>query len=196
MRDGQRRLRRWVLSILSLCTALGTELYAQQHHHDHHHHHDHAMTLDREGMVMNANADTLPQDCNEITEDIAIEVRVGRDYARSGLTYGFNAPEWRVPPCSRLTVTLINEDEVRHQWMVHGLPRYLYPQGMFHLEAAGGRRKSGTFIVPSDDATYLAHSDISHHMEQGLKGQVVVGRGSGTLPSIPGLSGPRNPDRY
>jgi plastocyanin len=180
------------VTVLALGTALATAIGAQQHQH----HHDHAMTLDRDGMVMNTNTDTLPRDCPEISRDVEIEVRVGRDYAHRGLTFGFNQHEWRVPPCSRLTVTLVNEDEVRHQWMVHGLPRYLYPQGMFHLEANGGKRKTGTFIVPSDDATYLAHCDISQHMEQGLKGQVVVGGGSGTLPSIPGISRQRYPDRY
>lgn len=178
---------------LGICTALLLPPGYAQHHH-HHEHHD--MTLDRDGMVMHSNTDTLPQDCTEIAEDVDIEVRVGRAYARRGLTYGFNQHEWRVAGCSRLTVTLINEDEVRHQWMVHGLPRYLYPQGMFHLEVAGGKSKTGTFIVPSDDATYLAHCDISQHMEQGLKGQVVVGAGSGILPSIPGISGPRFPDVY
>ena len=154
------------------------------------------MTLDRDGMVMNANSENLPQDCTKISTDINIEVRVGRSYARRGLTYGFSQHEWRVPGCSRLTVTLINEDAVRHQWMVHGLPRYLYPQGMFHLEVAGNKRKTGTFIVPSDNATYLAHCDISQHMEKGLKAQVIVGEGNGILPSIPGISRARFPDIY
>ncbi len=173
---------------------LGISTAAEERHQ--HHHQQHTMILDLDGMVMNANSETLPQDCSAVSADVEIEIRVGRDYARRGLTYGYSRHEWRVPPCSRLTVTLINDDEVRHQWMVHGLPRYLYPQGMFHLEVNGGKRKTGTFIVPSDDRTYLAHCDISQHMEQGLKGQVVVGRGSRTLPSIPGISGPRFPDRY
>ena len=163
---------------------------------DHHHHHHHAMTLDRDGMVMNENTERLPQDCPEISGDIAIEVRVGTRYARPGLTFGFSAHEWRVPPCARLTVTLVNEDEVRHQWMVHGLPRYLYPQGMFHLETSGGKQKTGTFIVPSDARTYLAHCDLSKHMEQGLKAQLVVGAGDGNLPGVPGISATRNPDHY
>ena len=80
--------------------------------------------------------------------------------------------------------------------MVHGLPRYLYPQGMFHLEASGGKSKTGTLILPSDKETYLAHCDISQHMEKGLKGQVIVGDGNGVLPSIPGISGARFPDEY
>jgi hypothetical protein len=33
-------------------------------------------------------------------------------------------------------------------------------------------------------------------MEQGLKGQIVVGAGNGVLPSIPGISGARYPDEY
>jgi hypothetical protein len=154
------------------------------------------MTLDRDGMVMNENIERLPEDCTAISDNVVIEVKVGREYARPGLTFGFSSHEWRVAPCSRLTVTLINEDEVRHQWMVHGLPRYLYPQGMFHLEASGGKRKTGTFVVPSDAKTYLAHCDLSKHMEQGLKAQLVVGNGDGDLPGIPGISATRNPDRY
>ncbi len=179
-----------------VATAASIHVVTAQEQHHHHAHHDHSMVLDRDGMVMNANADVLPKDCTEVSADLEFEVRVGRDYARRGLTFGYNQHEWVVPPCARVTVTLINEDQVRHQWMVHGLPRYLYPQGMFHLEVSGEKRKSGTFIVPSDDRTYLAHCDIAQHMEQGLKGQVVVGSGNGTLPSIPGISAQPLPDDY
>lgn len=183
-----------VASVFGLVLSL--EVCAQhEHHHDHHHHH-HGMTLDKDGMVMNENADELPQDCEAISEELSFEIRVGRQYAQAGRAYGFSAHEIRVPGCAKITVTLINDDQVRHQWMVHGLPKYLYPQGMFHLETSGGKTKSGTFIVPSDDVTYLAHCDLSQHMEQGLKGQVVVGRGSGDLPGIPGISGSLYPDRY
>jgi len=163
---------------------------------EHAHHHHHGMQMDRDGMVMNENRDTLPRDCSAVSADIAIEVSVGRKFAQTGFAYGYSAHEWRVPPCSRLTVTLTNLDEVRHQWMVHGLPRYLYPQGMFHLEVSGGKQLSGTFIMPSDNRTYLVHCDMSQHMEKGLKAELVVGTGSGSLPSIPGLTAPRIPDRY
>ena len=170
--------------------------HAHHGHHGHHGHAGHQMVLDADGMVMHENRDQLPQDCEAVSEDIQLEVKVGTRYARRGLTFGYDSHEWRVPGCSRLTVTLVNEDEVRHQWMVHGLPRYLYPQGMFHLEVSGLATKQGTFIVPSDDQTYLVHCDISHHMEQGLKAQLVVGNGSGNLPSVPGISGMRMPDDY
>ena len=83
-----------------------------------------------------------------------------------------------------------NKDEIRHQWMIHGLPKYLYPKGMFHIEVNGLEKKTGTFIVPSSHFTYLVHCDISQHMEKGMKAQLKVGKGRGDLPSIPGISAP------
>ena len=90
------------------------------------------------GMVMNANATELPRDCARLAGDVEFTVRVGKSYASGfpGMVFGMDQHEYRVPPCSRVTITLVNEDEVRHQWMMHGLPRYLYPGGMFHLEAS------------------------------------------------------------
>jgi len=40
------------------------------------------------------------------------------------------------------------------------------------------------------------HCDIAQHMEKGMKGQLVVGKGSGTFPSIPGLTDLAIPDDY
>lgn len=161
-------------------------------------HHDHNMTLDAEGMVMNSNDSTLPEDCNAISRDYEFTVRAGTDYAKpfAGSIFGMDQHELKVEPCSRIAVTFVNEDEVRHQWMVHKLPKYIYPQGMFHLEAAGGATKTGTFIVPSDNRTYLIHCDIAQHMEKGMKAQLVVGSGSGDLPSIPGVTQAWRPDIY
>jgi hypothetical protein len=156
-------------------------------------HHDRVMSgmrFDQTGMVMNANSEELPRDCAELAGDVEFTVYVGKAYASDfpGTVFGMSQHEYRVPPCSRVTVTLVNEDEVRHQWMLHGLPRYLYPQGMFHLEAAGGQTQTGSFIVPSDDQTYLVHCDMTQHMEKGMKGQLIAGTGSGNLWSIPGVS--------
>ena len=149
-----------------------------------------AMRFDRTGMVMNANTQTLPQNCSEISTDVEWTVRAGTRYAmqEAGRVFGYSQSVFAAPPCSRITVRFINEDQVRHQWMLHGLPRYLYPDGMFHLEANGGQEVQGSFIVPGDDATYLLHCDIAQHMEKGMKGQLRIGRGSGDLWSVPGLS--------
>lgn len=148
------------------------------------------MQFDSKGMVMNSNVSELPQNCSEISEDVAFTVRAGTDYAviQAGRVFGFSQYEFRAKPCARVAVTFINEDGVRHQWMLHGLPRYLYPQGMFHLEANAGETVSGSFIVPADDATYLVHCDITQHMEKGMKAQFIVGKGGAQLWSVPGLT--------
>ena len=130
--------------------------------------HHHNMTIDNNGLVMNSNDSTLPQDCDKLSGDYKIKVYAGTIYAADypGTSYGMSQHEYQVAPCSRVTVTFVNEDEVRHQRMVHGLPRYIYPGGMFHLEAAGGQSRTGTFIVPGDDKTYLVHCDMAQHMEK------------------------------
>lgn len=161
-------------------------------------HHGHHMALSARGSVMNNNPNELPQDCAEIAGDIKFTVRAGTAYATEdpGTVFGMSQNEYLVEPCSRVTVTFINEDEVRHQWMIHGLPKYVYPQGMFHIEAAGGQRLTGTFIVPSDAKTYLVHCDVSQHMEKGMKGQLKVAGGNGDLWAIPGISADFRPDDY
>ena len=105
---------------------------------------------------------------------MALTVKAGVAYAKPGEAYGYDRNVWDVPGCARVTITLVNEDEVRHQFMVHGLPKYIYPMGMFHVEANGGVTRAGTFIVASSPRTLLVHCDIAHHMEKGLKGEIKV----------------------
>lgn len=152
--------------------------------------HHHAMVLNVKGMVMNQNATRLPDDCERISEEYQFTIYAGVEYSEPFVDkiYGYSDYELRVKPCAKVSITFANRDEIRHQWMLHGLPRYLYDQGMFHLEAAGGEQVEGTFIVPSDHKSYLIHCDISQHMEKGMKAQLVVGKGDGDLWSIPGLS--------
>ena len=150
------------------------------------------------GMAMAHNVTTLPRDCERIMAEHEFTVHAGTQYSAGfpGTIFGYSQREFVVEPCSRITVTFVNDDEVRHQWMVHGLPRYLYPAGMFHLEANGGESQTGSFIVPSDDRSYLVHCDLTQHMEKGMKAQLVVGRGSGDLWAIPGVSADFNRDAY
>lgn len=179
-----RLARVWVFIAVSCVTNI---CVAQHEHHDASHQ---GMQFDTKGMVMNSNADILPQNCSEISEDLAFTVRAGTDYAitSAGRVFGFSQYEFRAKPCARVAITFINEDQVRHQWMLHGLPRYLYAQGMFHLEANAGETVSGSFIVPADDLTYLVHCDITQHMEKGMKAQFIVGAGSADLWSVPSLT--------
>jgi hypothetical protein len=169
------------------------------HHGDHHHHHDDGHIMDHEGgMIMGQNFDVLPSSCDSISEEIEITVRAGRKYAKKfpGTAFAFDEQEWKIKPCAKVTWHFVNEDNVRHQFMMHGLPRYLYHLGMFHLESTGPRTITGTMIFPASDETYLVHCDISQHMEKGMKAQVVVGNGGEDLTSIPGLTPYAFPDTY
>lgn len=155
----------------------------------------HLMDMDG-GMVMGQNKDKVPGDCSKISEDREITVRAGRKYAKPGFVFGFDRNLWEFKPCTRLKINFINEDNVRHQWMMHGLPKYIYQKGMFHLEITGPAKISGTLILPSNDKTLLVHCDIAQHMEKGMKGQLKIGSGSGDLPSIPGVTANALPDNY
>lgn len=153
-------------------------------------HNGHQMTVSQGGVVMNENHSVLPRDCTEISRDYKFTIHAGRKYAVDipGMMFGMSQHEVRADPCSRITVSFVNEDQVRHQWMVHGLPKYLYPAGMFHIEASGGQSMTGTFIVPADAQTYLIHCDMAQHMEKGMRGQLVIGGGSGDLWGVAGVS--------
>ncbi|WP_020157417.1 cupredoxin domain-containing protein [Methylobacter marinus] len=156
------------------------------------------MIMDETGMIMNSNTDKLPRDCQKIAGDVNITVRAGHKYARkfNGIMYAFDQQQWEAPPCSRINVTFINEDKIRHQFMIHDLPGYIYPQGMFTMEIYGPGQKTASFIVPSQRKTYLVHCEVPQHMEKGMKAQLKVDGGDGDLPSIPGLSAAVIPDSY
>ncbi len=149
----------------------------------------HLMDMDG-AMVMGQNTDKLPGGCDKIAATKEITVHAGHKYAEKfpGRMFAFDKQEWEFEPCTKLTVHFINDDEIRHQWMMHGLPKYMYPKGMFHLEVTGPWEVSGTLIFPPNDKTYLVHCDISQHMEKGMKAQLKIGDGSGDLPSIPGVT--------
>jgi hypothetical protein len=150
------------------------------------------------GMVMGQNTDKLPGGCDKISETKEVTVHAGHKYAEKfpGRMYAFDTQEFEFEPCTKLTVHFVNEDKIRHQWMMHGLPKYLYPKGMFHLEVSGPAKISGTLILPPGDKTYLIHCDIAQHMEKGMKAQLKVGNGDGDLPSIPGVTAYAVPDDY
>ncbi len=149
----------------------------------------HFMDMDG-GMIMGQNTDILPGGCDKISATEEITVHAGHKYSEKfpGRMYAFDIQEYHFKPCTKLTVNFVNDDNIRHQWMMHGLPKYLYPKGMFHMELTGPGKISGTLIFPANDKTYLVHCDISQHMEKGMKAQLKIGKGSGDLPSIPGVT--------
>lgn len=186
--------------LLALAAMPGAARSQAAHEHDagHSAHGDHdGMAVSRTGVVMNANTDVLPRGCEAVSRRHEFVVRAGSAYATlPGAIFGMSEHEWRVEPCSLVTVTFVNEDEVRHQWMVHGLPRYLYPAGMFHIEAMGGQAQTGAFIVPSEHRNYLVHCDMAQHMEKGMRGQLIVGDGGGDLWGVTGITDPFHRQAY
>lgn len=156
------------------------------------------MMMDEKGMIMNANPDKLPSDCQKISENVDITIRAGHKHALkfTGKMFAFDQQEWNVKPCAKINITFINDDQIRHQVMVHGLPGYLYPDGMVHLELYGEGQLQASFIVPSQKKTYLVHCELAQHAEKGMKAQLKVDGGNGDLPSIPGISAAVNADSY
>jgi hypothetical protein len=156
------------------------------------------MKMDEKGMVMNANADNLPKDCPQISETVNLTIHAGHKYAAkfNGKMFAFDQQQWDVKPCAKINITFINDDQIRHQLMIHGLPGYLYPDGMLHLELYGEGELHASLIVPSQKKTYLVHCELAQHAEKGMKSQLKVGGGDGDLPSIPSISAPIKPDPY
>lgn len=157
-----------------------------------------SMQMDEKGMVMNSNSDNLPKDCPQISETIDLTIHAGHKYATkfNGKMFAFDAQQWDVKPCAKINITFINDDQIRHQFMIHGLPGYLYPDGMLHLELYGQGELHANLIVPSLKKTYLVHCELAQHAEKGMKGQLKVDGGDGDLPSIPGISAPIKTDAY
>lgn len=189
------------ISIVSLICALSVSSAFASEFKEHKNlmNHGDGHMMDMEGaMVMGHNPDTLPGGCNKIAATKEITVRAGHKYSEKfpGTIWAFDQQEFQFEPCTKLTVNFVNEDEIRHQWMMHGLPKYLYPKGMFHLEVSGPGSVSGTLILPPGDKTYLVHCDIAQHMEKGMKAQFKVGKGGDDLPSIPGVTNSMYPDDY
>ena len=139
---------------LGLLILLPGAVFAQQMDHS-----DHEMAVGKTGVVMNENRDTLPRGCTEISREHSFTIHAGREYADQlhGMMFGMSEHEVRVEPCSRVEITFVNDDGIRHQGRGQGLPKYLYPAGMFHIEAMGEQTQKGTFIVPPEDKTYLIH---------------------------------------
>jgi plastocyanin len=129
------------------------------------------------GTVVNGNAETLPPGCTEVAGERSVTVHGGVRHADGGEMYSFERDRLELDRCTRVTVTFENEDDVRHQWMLHGLPTSVYPMGMFNVEVDGPGSVTGTFITPGDDVTLDTHCSLPQHEQKGMQMTVVVGEG-------------------
>ncbi|MBT3812496.1 MAG: copper oxidase [Gammaproteobacteria bacterium] len=180
-------------SIIAIALVISPPVFAEKEFEKHNnmmdHGNGHLMDMTG-GMVMGQNTDVLPGGCDRIAATKEITVHAGHKYAEKfpGRMFAYDVQEYQFEPCTKVTVNFVNDDDVRHQWMMHGLPKYIYPKGMFHMELTGPGKISGTLIFPPGDKTYLVHCDMAQHMEKGMKGQLKIGKGDGDLPSIPGVT--------
>ncbi len=136
------------------------------------------MSMDMEmvpnGTVINENTDRLPEGCEEIRRSRQLTVEAGEKFAEPGEAYGYRQDEWEVQTCEKVTVKFQVHDEIRHQWMIHGLPRDLYPMGMFNLEVMDGGTVEGTFITPAEPTDLNLHCSLPQHQQKGMNGTVSV----------------------
>ena len=125
--------------------------------------------FDDAGLVRHANPERLPEGCPAVSADIAFTVRAGTAHAAAGEVYGYDSLAYAAPPCARVTVTLINDDAIRHQWQLLGLPEALHPGGEFLLEANGGPQVTGRFIVPGAAARFPVQWSHAGHATAGMQ---------------------------
>lgn len=139
--------------------------------------------------VTNENLDDPPPGCEEIQGETSITVHAGREHAAefNGAVFTFDNRTWDIDPCTKVTVTFVNDDEIRHQFMVHGT--YPYDPGFFQIEITGPDQETGTFITGADQESLLVHCGVRQHQQKGMKAQILVGGGVGDIPNIPGISG-------
>ncbi len=139
---------------------------------------DSGMMMDMEmrdgGVVVNENTNKLPPGCSEVSGNESLYVEAGNRYAAPGNAFEYSTENYNLGTCERVTVEVKNLDEVRHQWMLHGLPEEVYPMGMFNIEVEGGESVEATFITPSDPQKLNLHCSLPQHEQKGMHGTVNI----------------------
>lgn len=126
------------------------------------------------GSVVNADADSLPPGCEAVRGERRLTVDAGREYAAAGDAFGYDLDTVTAPACTRLVVTLVNHDDVRHQWVVDGLPTDTYPGGYVAVEVADRGSVTAAFVTPSQPGTYEGLSTLPQHEQHGMRLPLVV----------------------
>lgn len=132
------------------------------------------MQMVPQGTVVNENKDELPPGCDEIKSVRDITIKAGEKFAEPGEAFGYSADNWEFNTCEKVNIDFVNLDETRHQWMIHGLPKEVYPMGMFNLEAMNGGTIEGTFITPSEEKDILLHCSLPQHEQKGMEATVSI----------------------
>ncbi len=100
-----------------------------------------------------------------------IEIKGGIEFAREGEVFAFEPRIIRAEPCEEVEIVLENTDSVRHALMLPGL------NPMFTLEFTGRDVRSLRFVTPDEDVTLEFHCHVPTHEQQGMLGELIVGKG-------------------
>ncbi|MFB6099694.1 MAG: multicopper oxidase domain-containing protein [Candidatus Nanohalobium sp.] len=137
---------------------------------------DMRIKMKKGGTVTNQNTEKLPSGCQKIHGEKTIRVKAGEQFADAGETFSYSRKNYTISRCVKTTVVFNNTDEVRHQWMVHGLPEETYPGGMFSIEALGGETVRGTFITPGRRKELNLHCSLPQHQQKGMEGSIKISK--------------------
>ena len=101
-----------------------------------------------------------------------ITLHAGTRYARPGEAYGFEPRRLNVGRCEEVELELVNEDSIRHDFMLPGL------DPMFALNFIGPGTQTASFVTPDTDVTLFFHCHVPAHDKAGMTGELVIGNGS------------------
>jgi Cu/Ag efflux protein CusF/plastocyanin len=101
-----------------------------------------------------------------------VRISEGTQAAGPGAVYGFAPNVIHVAPCETVEIALENTDQIRHDVMIPGL------DPMFTLDFRGPGREAGHFVTPDHDVTLEFHCHVPGHEAIGMRGLIIVGKGS------------------
>jgi FtsP/CotA-like multicopper oxidase with cupredoxin domain/Cu/Ag efflux protein CusF len=126
----------------------------------------------------------IANSCRNPQGVLRVVIKEGAGAAHPGEVYSFEPRVIRVKRCERVELTLDNTDSVRHDLMIPGLGP------MFTLDFTGPGIRTASFVTPDHDVTLPFHCHVPTHEEMGMRGLLVVGKGSpGTEAMIAALGG-------
>lgn len=148
----------------------------KSHHHEpqRHQEHPHSRSPSKSDVLEAHGLEdhrTVAHQCEKPRGLQKLTVRGGIKYAREGEVYAFEPRSIHVKPCEEVQVTLINEDHVRHAFMLPGL------NPMFIIELTGPSQHTASFVAPDEDITLEFHCHVETHEKMGMHGEVIVGKG-------------------
>jgi FtsP/CotA-like multicopper oxidase with cupredoxin domain/Cu/Ag efflux protein CusF len=103
---------------------------------------------------------------------LRVDMKEGSQVAHPGQVYSFEPQVIRAEPCQTVEIRLENTDAVRHDLMIPGL------DPMFTLDFRGPGVEIGHFVTPDHDVTLAFHCHVPTHEDVGMRGLIVVGKGS------------------